>query len=113
MGGSDTIPMTLEPRQRFFEHDGLKLSYWEWGDPREETYVFVHGVRDQGRSWDHFLEALLRRGVYKTARDKFEYQRPDVVQHAFEVVQAPLRIRVYAMLSSLLSVMITRPPRSA
>ena len=55
--------MNLEPKQRYFIHDGLKLHYWEWGDPKEETYVFVHGVRDQGRSWDHFLEALIKRGV--------------------------------------------------
>ena len=55
--------MNLEPRRRYFDHDGLRLHYWEWGDPKEETYVFVHGVRDQGRSWDHFLEALLKRGV--------------------------------------------------
>ena len=41
----------------------MRLHYWEWGDPNEETYVFVHGVRDQGRSWDHFLDALLQRGV--------------------------------------------------
>src|SRR5512143_1954366 len=52
-----------EPRRRYFEHDGLRLHYWEWGDPREETYVFVHGVRDQGRSWDHFLDELISRGV--------------------------------------------------
>ena len=52
-----------EPRRRYFVHDGLRLHYWEWGDPQEETYVFVHGVRDQGRSWDHFLDALLSRGV--------------------------------------------------
>jgi pimeloyl-ACP methyl ester carboxylesterase len=39
------------------------MHYWEWGDPKEETYVFVHGIRDQGRSWDHFIDALLRRGV--------------------------------------------------
>ena len=55
--------MNLEPKQRYFVHDGLKMHYWEWGDPQAETYVFVHGVRDQGRSWDHFLAALLRRGV--------------------------------------------------
>ncbi len=52
-----------EPQRRHFVHDGLKMHYWEWGDPKEETYVFVHGVRDQGRSWDHFLDALIRRGV--------------------------------------------------
>jgi len=52
-----------EPRRRHFVHDGLKMHYWEWGDPKEETYVFVHGVRDQGRSWDHFLDELISRGV--------------------------------------------------
>ncbi|MBI1995545.1 MAG: alpha/beta hydrolase [Deltaproteobacteria bacterium] len=55
--------MSREPRRRYFIHDGLRLHYWEWGDPNEETYVFVHGVRDQGRSWDPFLAALLARGV--------------------------------------------------
>src|SRR5581483_3064959 len=58
-----TVRMNTEPQRRYFDHDGLRLHYWEWGDPREETYVFVHGVRDQGRSWDQFLDALLRRGV--------------------------------------------------
>jgi pimeloyl-ACP methyl ester carboxylesterase len=52
-----------EPRRRYFVHDGLRLHYWEWGDPKEETYVFVHGARDQGRSWEPFLHALLARGV--------------------------------------------------
>jgi pimeloyl-ACP methyl ester carboxylesterase len=52
-----------QPQRRHFVHDGLKMHYWEWGDPKEETYVFVHGVRDQGRSWDHFLDELISRGV--------------------------------------------------
>ncbi|MDH3442768.1 MAG: alpha/beta hydrolase [Deltaproteobacteria bacterium] len=55
--------MSGEPRRRYFVHDELRLHYWEWGDPKEETYVFVHGARDQGRSWDLFLHALLARGV--------------------------------------------------
>jgi pimeloyl-ACP methyl ester carboxylesterase len=55
--------MDWQPRQRYFEHDALRLHYWEWGDPGEDTYVFVHGVRDQGRSWDQFIAALLGRGV--------------------------------------------------
>lgn len=54
---------SAEPRRCYFIHDGLRLHYWEWGDPKEETYVFVHGVRDQGRSWDPFLAALRARGV--------------------------------------------------
>lgn len=55
--------MDLKPQPRYFIHDGLKLHYWEWGDAKEETYVFVHGIRDQGRSWDHFLDELLKRRV--------------------------------------------------
>jgi pimeloyl-ACP methyl ester carboxylesterase len=55
--------MDWQPRQRYFDHDGLKLHYWEWGDAREDTYVFVHGVRDQGRSWDQLIAALLGRGL--------------------------------------------------
>jgi pimeloyl-ACP methyl ester carboxylesterase len=55
--------MNPQPRPRTFVHDGLRLHYWEWGDPREETTIFVHGVRDQGRSWDAFLAALIARGA--------------------------------------------------
>ena len=54
--------MNLEPKQRHFVHDGLRMHYWEWGDPQEDTYVFVHGIRDQGRSWDQFLDAMRARG---------------------------------------------------
>src|SRR5574341_1539535 len=60
---SARVALSIEPRRRHFVHDGLKLHYWEWGDPREETYVFVHGARDQGRSWEPFLAALRARGV--------------------------------------------------
>jgi pimeloyl-ACP methyl ester carboxylesterase len=54
--------MDLEPSEHYFIHDGLKLHYWEWGDPKEETFVFVHGVRDQGRSWEPFIAAMINRG---------------------------------------------------
>jgi pimeloyl-ACP methyl ester carboxylesterase len=54
--------MDLEPKEHFFTHDGLKIHYWEWGDPNEETVVFVHGVRDQGRSWEHFISSMVARG---------------------------------------------------
>src|SRR5919108_4074521 len=55
--------MDPEPREHYFIHDGLKLHYWEWGDPKEETYVFVHGMRDQGRSWESFIAAMIARGL--------------------------------------------------
>lgn len=50
------------PREGLFTNDGLKIHYWEWGDPTEETFVFVHGVRDQGRSWESFIAAMRKRG---------------------------------------------------
>jgi pimeloyl-ACP methyl ester carboxylesterase len=55
--------MKMEPRRQYFVHDGLKLHYWEWGDANEETFVFVHGARDQGRSWEPFIAALIDRGL--------------------------------------------------
>jgi pimeloyl-ACP methyl ester carboxylesterase len=54
--------MDLEPREHYFINDGLKLHYWEWGDPKAETFVFVHGIRDQGRSWEPFIDSLIARG---------------------------------------------------
>ncbi len=54
--------MDMEPKEHFFVHDGLKIHFWEWGDPNEETIVFVHGVRDQGRSWEHFISSMIERG---------------------------------------------------
>src|SRR5437773_10055330 len=55
--------MDLEPREHYFIHDGLRLHYWEWGDPKEETFVFVHGIRDQGRSWESFITTIVNRGL--------------------------------------------------
>jgi pimeloyl-ACP methyl ester carboxylesterase len=55
--------MKMEPRRQYFIHDGLKLHYWEWGDANEETYVFVHGIRDQGRSWETFIGELINKGL--------------------------------------------------
>jgi pimeloyl-ACP methyl ester carboxylesterase len=60
--------MDLKPRESYFNHDGLRLHYWEWGDPNEETYVFVHGVRDQGRSWDPFIAAMIARVADQACR---------------------------------------------
>jgi pimeloyl-ACP methyl ester carboxylesterase len=54
--------MELAPREHYFVHDGLKIHYWEWGDPKEETFVFVHGIRDQGRSWEYLISAMIVRG---------------------------------------------------
>jgi pimeloyl-ACP methyl ester carboxylesterase len=63
MKGREEQRMDLEPREHYFVRDGLKLHYWEWGDPKYETFVFVHGVRDQGRSWELFIRAMVERGA--------------------------------------------------
>jgi pimeloyl-ACP methyl ester carboxylesterase len=54
--------MDIEPKGHYFIHDGLKLHYWEWGDAKEETIVLIHGIRDQGRSWEPFFASLLALG---------------------------------------------------
>jgi pimeloyl-ACP methyl ester carboxylesterase len=56
------IDMT-QPKDRYIEEEGLKLHYVEWGDASGETVVFVHGIRDQCRSWDLLIAALLAEGV--------------------------------------------------
>ena len=51
--------MTGEPADRYFTSDGLKLHYVEWGNPDHDSLILVHGNRDQSRSWDFFVAALL------------------------------------------------------
>jgi len=55
--------MFQESMDRFFISDGMKLHYIEWGDPRQETSVLIHGIRDQGRSWSFLLSALAAQGT--------------------------------------------------
>jgi len=57
------LSVSTEPKRRYFTHDDLRLHYWEWGNPEEETYVFVHGIRDQGRSWETFIAELINKGL--------------------------------------------------
>jgi pimeloyl-ACP methyl ester carboxylesterase len=51
------------PKDCYIEEEGLRLHYVEWGDPKGETVVFVHGIRDQCRSWDLLISALLAERV--------------------------------------------------
>lgn len=55
--------MAQEPMDRFFISDGVKLHYTEWGDPRKETALLIHGIRDQGRSWSFLLSSLAAQGT--------------------------------------------------
>src|SRR5579863_206693 len=53
----DTVRM--EPEQRHYTSQRLKLSYVVWGDERRPPIVLVHGGRDHARNWDVVAEALL------------------------------------------------------
>jgi len=57
------LSVSGDPKRCYFTHDGLRLHYWEWGNPEEETYVFVHGIRDQGRSWETFIAELINKDL--------------------------------------------------
>ena len=43
------------PTSHRFYSQRLRLHYVEWGDLKAPTIVFVHGVRDHGRTWDDLL----------------------------------------------------------
>jgi pimeloyl-ACP methyl ester carboxylesterase len=52
--------MTLpsEPESRFYDSQGLRLHYADWGNPTAPNLVLLHGGRDHCRSWDWVARAL-------------------------------------------------------
>jgi pimeloyl-ACP methyl ester carboxylesterase len=47
-----------EPEDRFFESQGLRLHYADWGNERAPPLLLVHGGRDHCRSWDLIARSL-------------------------------------------------------
>lgn len=47
-----------DPESRFYESQGLRLHYADWGNDGAPTLILVHGGRDHGRSWDRLARAL-------------------------------------------------------
>ena len=47
-----------EPESRFFQSQGLRLHYSDWGNDAAPLMLLVHGGRDHGRSWDVIARAL-------------------------------------------------------
>jgi len=66
----------LEARDRFIDVLGLAIHYLEWGEPRGEPLVLVHGFLDQASSWRPFVGSLRE----KTGRD-FWIIAPDCRGH--------------------------------
>lgn len=53
--------VALKVKDRYFNADGLKLHYAEWGEPGPDSVILIHGNRDHSRSWDFFVEAMVAR----------------------------------------------------
>ena len=46
------------PESRFFQSQGLRLHYSDWGNKDAPLMLLVHGGRDHGRSWDLIARSL-------------------------------------------------------
>jgi pimeloyl-ACP methyl ester carboxylesterase len=46
------------PESRFFQSQGLRLHYSDWGNEDAPLMLLVHGGRDHGRSWDLIARSL-------------------------------------------------------
>jgi pimeloyl-ACP methyl ester carboxylesterase len=66
----DTIPDA--PHARFYQSQGLKLHYTDWGNPSAPPLMLVHGGLDHSRSWDELARAL---------RSTFHVIAPDLRGH--------------------------------
>ncbi|QWG22268.1 alpha/beta hydrolase [Bradyrhizobium sediminis] len=66
----DTAPDA--PQARYYQSQGLRLHYTDWGNPSAPPLILVHGGLDQSRSWDHLARAL---------RTRFHVIAPDLRGH--------------------------------
>lgn len=53
---------TAEPTSRFFEANGLRLNYVDWGNVGAPPMILLHHVNSQSRTWDRFARQV--RGKY-------------------------------------------------
>jgi len=50
-----------QAKDHFIDVRGLNIHYVEWGYPRGEPLILVHGFLDHARSWDPFVAAVHRK----------------------------------------------------
>jgi pimeloyl-ACP methyl ester carboxylesterase len=46
------------PESRFYESQGLRLHYADWGNDEAPPLILIHGGRDHCRSWDAIAQSL-------------------------------------------------------
>ena len=51
-------PSSADPKDRFYESQGLRLHYADWGNEAAPPLLLIHGGRDHCRSWDAVARAL-------------------------------------------------------
>ena len=61
-----------EPESRFFDSQGLRLHYADWGNEGAPPLLLVHGGRDHCRSWDVIARSL---------QPRFHVLAPDLRGH--------------------------------
>jgi pimeloyl-ACP methyl ester carboxylesterase len=52
------IALSNAPNAEFFESQGLKMHYADWGNRDAPPLILIHGGRDHCRSWDWIAGAL-------------------------------------------------------
>jgi pimeloyl-ACP methyl ester carboxylesterase len=60
------------PQSRYYQSQGLRLHFMDWGNPSAPPLILVHGGLDHARSWDHLARAL---------RTDFHVVAPDLRGH--------------------------------
>lgn len=60
------------PQSRFYESQGLRLHYADWGNEAAAPLILIHGGRDHCRSWDLIARSL---------QPRFHVMAPDLRGH--------------------------------
>ena len=61
-----------DPKDRFYDSQGLRLHYADWGNEAAPPLLLIHGGRDHCRSWDAVARAL---------QPRFHVMAPDLRGH--------------------------------
>jgi pimeloyl-ACP methyl ester carboxylesterase len=66
------MKVLFEPESRFYQSQGLRLHYADWGNEAAPPLILIHGGADQCRSWD---------GVAQALQPHFHVMAPDMRGH--------------------------------